>query len=1525
MSAALDFDLLIRDANWNATLTAAERRMIGFSNATVRETSKIDSAFASISKYATTAFAFAGLSQLPQELLKVRGEFQQLEISFSTMLRSKEKADKLFGEIRDYALVSPSSVKESAQVVKQLLAYGSAADSVISEVKMLGDVAAGTSQPLGEIAYLYGTLKTQGRAYAQDIRQFAGRGIGIYAELAKVLKINTDEVNDFVSAGKVGFKEVEQAFKNMTSGQGVFAGLTEAQSKSLVGLTSQLSDAWEAALNDIGKQNEGLAADIIKGATTAVQSYQQLIDTLQVIAAAYGTYRAAQVLASVAQLQNIAITRSQAVAQAAAASSSSALSLSQIRAAEATSLMAKAQRLLNTTLLANPYALAAALLAGLVTAYFAFRDETQQVKSAQELLADASKNTASTLGQQRSEIGTLIGVLKNQNVAESERLKAYNRLKEISPDIVAGLDFQRAKTADLTKSVEEYITSLRKKIQLEAGQGALKAAYEQDAEAGKKLEEVNKRLVDQSKKISGKRNSTNGPEGGGIGTGAAAGLQLVNLKRDADAALAIKKQAEEQIAKLEGNQARLITGGTKDYLANEIRRQQDIMAATSDKLSPNYKRAEDAAKSLQKQLDDLAKTDKKGQEVKARGIQQIDKEIKAQKELLDTKLSEAKKAEINQKIADLQTEKANLQGKKTPAQNKAAKAAEKVGEIGSQSYWENEAKIADEALKRIDTSTNTSRANRLKATKEFATQQAELIQRSLDTPVGTLKYYELLIDDAQKALGTMPDGTSPEAIATQRYIITQAREKADEIEKRNSVKTFSEELEEKKSQYALYQRWVDTYGKEAADSQFTDLKKSGDSYVDYLNAKISELQAKQNFNETDAFNVDKLIGEKNSLTGVKTPIELFVEFLDRAKAEAATLTDYLEVLEQQQAKLGPADYEKKVIVADRKVQTKNDITDDVRGYLESVAASEEQINSIRKHYAYLRTQIIKQANGVETSAMKERLAVLDKAESDQIAEAKLTRLKESDEWKAFTAKITSEGRQAQIDTVNQLRARIAKLKDEGAESTEDYREALADLAIAERELGKSSFENLQQFAGLAGELGQSLAALGGTIGSLGSILSGLASNFGLLNVALKDGASKQDQYAAGLQSIISLIDIVTSSSAQRAQAEAEFARNRNEYQQQYNLLLNEQIGIQSQQESSIFLRDYAGELNDNFAKYRDAQLKYQTAIAKLNEGKAKTGQKNATDLSAVAKGAVAGATLGIVLPGVGNVVGGIVGGLIGGAIGLFGGKKKQDEYANLLQTYPELLRTSANGVREVNQEIAKSLLSSNQLDDNTKQLVQNTLDWAKAAEDAKKQIESIITTLAGDLAGSLRSNLIDAFKSGEKAADAMAKSVSESLESVLSQLIFNRIFADQFKQLESELTAAFDSGGDLTGVYGRFFEASKKLSDQFDSALDQASKEAQKAGFNIFQKEADKKTPLQGGGIASISESTASVIEGEITALRINGAQGVALMRESLLYLSGIKQDTANIDRNTENLDRKLDKIVDTLKTNPLYSKGLPG
>lgn len=274
------------------------------SNNAIVEADRMEQSFLTFAqngaRYIVSYLVGQGMMSLVQSIVQVRGQFQQLELAFNTMLRSTEKSQVLMSQLVDTAAKTPFDLTSIAQGAKQMLAFGSNVGSVVDEIVMLGNVASGVSAPLGDLIYLYGTLRSQGRAYTVDIRQFAGRGIPIYEELGKVLNADRQELNKLVTEGKVGFPEVEKAFKNMTSEGGIYFNLMQEQSKSLTGMLSNLGDAWDSALNKIGKDNEDLFAGAIQGAIDLVENMDEIIRIVQAVTIAYGSYKAAIMLNTLA-------------------------------------------------------------------------------------------------------------------------------------------------------------------------------------------------------------------------------------------------------------------------------------------------------------------------------------------------------------------------------------------------------------------------------------------------------------------------------------------------------------------------------------------------------------------------------------------------------------------------------------------------------------------------------------------------------------------------------------------------------------------------------------------------------------------------------------------------------------------------------------------------------------------------------------------------------------------------------------------------------------------------------------------------------------------------------------------------------------------------------------------------------------------------------------------------------------------------------------------------------------------------
>lgn len=255
-----------------------------------------------ISKMSVIGAAFSA-QQFAKQAMSVRGDFQQLEVAFQTMLGSAEKADKLMNQLVNTAAKTPFDLQGVANGAKQLLAYGVASEEVNDTLIRLGDIAAGLSIPLNDLVYLYGTTLTQGRLFTQDLRQFQGRGIPLADELAKQFGVATDKVGELVTAGKVGFPEVQRAIVAMTSEGGKFGGLMDKQSKTISGQISNIQDSITSMFNEIGKQSEGVINSALGSVSFLVENWKSVGEAIGVAATTYGTYKA--VLMTTAAVSNM--------------------------------------------------------------------------------------------------------------------------------------------------------------------------------------------------------------------------------------------------------------------------------------------------------------------------------------------------------------------------------------------------------------------------------------------------------------------------------------------------------------------------------------------------------------------------------------------------------------------------------------------------------------------------------------------------------------------------------------------------------------------------------------------------------------------------------------------------------------------------------------------------------------------------------------------------------------------------------------------------------------------------------------------------------------------------------------------------------------------------------------------------------------------------------------------------------------------------------------------------------------------
>lgn len=344
-----------------------------------KEGQKLDGIAKKVAGSMAAMFSVAAAEQFGQKIFQVRSEFQQLEVAFKVLLKSEERAVKLMGELTNLAATTPFGLQEVSGAAKQLIAYGIAAEDVNETLTTLGNIASAVGAPLRDIAYLYGTTMVQGRMYTQDLRQFMGRGIALADKLAEHFGIATDQVQEYVTAGKVGAKEFKAAIDALGGAGGEYDGLMEEQSKTLQGQWSNLKDSLDMMLNEIGKTTQSAFGQAIGMAGKLVENYEKVGRAIAAIVATYGAYKAA----------TMAVTALEAIR---------ATGIGRLTKMEALHYgwlvtTEKAQKLLNRTMLANPYVLIATAIVAAGAALVAY---TRNAKSAADYTAELNETIEST-------------------------------------------------------------------------------------------------------------------------------------------------------------------------------------------------------------------------------------------------------------------------------------------------------------------------------------------------------------------------------------------------------------------------------------------------------------------------------------------------------------------------------------------------------------------------------------------------------------------------------------------------------------------------------------------------------------------------------------------------------------------------------------------------------------------------------------------------------------------------------------------------------------------------------------------------------------------------------------------------------------------------------------------------------------------------------------------------------------------------------------------------------------------------
>lgn len=461
----------------------------------------IDDVISNIQNSMNIAIGGWSIGKFVNQMMQVRGQFQQTEMAFKTMLQSEEKADALMKQLIRTAAVTPFGVEDVTEGAKQLLAFNVAAEDVNKTLIGLGDVAAGMGLNLKDLVMLYGTTIAKGKMDTMDLYQFLNRGIPIADEIAKVMGLDVTnaikEVQKQIKAGKVTSDIFIQAMQSMTAEGSKFGGLMEAQSKTITGQISNIEDAIEQMFNELGKSQEGVINTGLGVVSTLVENWETVGKVLMTVVAAYGAYKAAVITMIAIEKARIAIGSAQAF-----------LSL-----ARSISSAKDAMLLFNMATSANPLGLLLGTVAAGITLFSVFGGSAEDASTTTNKFGDDAAKASSRV-ESLLDVIKALGDKTNEQAKKSKAYKdAVNELSTIYSEYGITIDKIKEDESNLVDVKQQEIDKSNELIE----QIKLESAERNRANAISQVnDDYNKKITEAQEDLLKNLKDAYGNEGRGI-------------------------------------------------------------------------------------------------------------------------------------------------------------------------------------------------------------------------------------------------------------------------------------------------------------------------------------------------------------------------------------------------------------------------------------------------------------------------------------------------------------------------------------------------------------------------------------------------------------------------------------------------------------------------------------------------------------------------------------------------------------------------------------------------------------------------------------------------------------------------------------------------------------------------------------------------------------------------------------------------------------------------------------------------
>lgn len=1529
----LNYVSRLDNSSLRADAAEASRILHGVGSSAEKEGQTIDAAMKKIGSAMVGVFAVSKLKEFAVQVANVRGEFQQLEVAFNTMLGSKSQADALMSQLIKTAATTPFGMSDIANSAKQLLAYGVEADKVNDTLIRLGDIAAGLSIPINDLAYLYGTTMVQGRMYTADLNQFLGRGIPLTEELAKQFGVTKNKVKSLVEEGKVGFPEVEKAIIALTSEGGKFGGLMAEQSKTITGQISNIDDAIEQMFNELGKKSEGFIAGTLEFTSSVVENWESIGKALLVVLSAYGAYKAAVI--AVAAAHKIAYMWGEVQAF---------LSLTKsITSAK------DAMLLLNMATKANPIGLILGVVAAAATAFGLF---SSKASAAAEAVNKYGENAATTLSRLDTLTQTLAGLTEGTDthkkvldelngileeygisqVKEGDNIDEVNRKREYAIELIkeeslarqyanqmdqgqadyenklneaksklkddledtwvgdlAGLSSVHkeleAKSAQLTNAIADYVRNNIHKIAGKTGEEykkGLREMYDEIADRMRRMglsEETIKQEFDW--RTQGTKGNWNTGWNKIISTTLEASQALKQYKEDTKAVYEYEQEAATGSMafadKVDAIAKRV--RGADDDVHGLYKRIQTLMSQYQENtigFSIKFN-AEVPAWMNNKDIPELKRLAEwftsHGAALADGGTLNVNGQTWTKQQLLQRGADYAQAAENKQQDADKKQRDldATEKERKRKAEQDRKRAAREAEQRRKQE--EREAKqIADQT------------ADRTRQIQDYYDAiEAAVEQGNLDIRQRNLELMEEGFDRELEQLNInyarlLAENTRRE----QEMLEALADNKVNEWLNKNPKATKTEQL-------AYRNSLLDP--KSATRLTRADLKPEQQamlqSYDDLANQ--FELKGKQNLYK-------RLLAEyqdyETRLTETNKKFDA-----DRAAIEADTT---YTTSEQRAAAIAELERQRK-----EAIKAINN---------EEVEAMQKSSSLLVSLFADASDKSTGEINKIITET-KQLLSYLQQTNSADITPKfgftaeQLKSLKDSPEKiKAITEQVKKL--QEIANKSNPFKALADAVSDLFSKPKEGDQKVSLEAKL--KKTGEAASECADMIGGIAGKLSdmfeeagnqdmaEAMSTIEGVMGGISNIASGFAQGGMIGGIAAAAGEA------------INLIGSIFSANARHAAALKEIQKEVLAQQKAYNLALLEQR-LAYEQANTVF-----GNLD--YSKAANAVTVMKDAYAALREEIEGTAEQQ----KKFSYKSIDGGWIEKIINRGYSKQKDLYSGLADISIktghkktGLFGWGKGKDIYSSILDVYPELIDKQGN----FNRELAESILNTRTFSGEGKEALQSMIDLYDQAEAAFQEVKDYLTGIFGDLGNTMSDALVDAFKNGSDAAEAFGKSVAEMLESLGQQMIFSTLFSGIIQQANDKMLEVMTNQSlteeqkfnQYIAILDAMTDGILGQQDNYNDLMEKYQQMAANKGVTLFEGETPTRE-ASSKGIATASQESVDELNGRATAIQGHTFSIAENTKLVLTTVNAILKSVLNIESNTNDLPQRMAAIESNTK-----------